>query len=534
MAPAGDRGGRPPHLRDASSTPRSRRSHATAETHEIPASWRGVAIAFSTPVRRLLTLGTLVAVTLAGCGGPVVRDLSPRRAPSTIDAATLPPDSFESLLPPLEAHDDLCAPDNDIDRVTEVFCRTPTPEPHGLAELMTLLGLDFKDPNGGNGVGGNPGFAILGHSSALTARKVSTILPTAFVFTPPVGGRVPQDYTFLAFDPGEHFVEVASNAPGPDGGLNLYLILFDQDCLTAPGGCTNADLFTPALTTGWKNLRVYEDSGDLANTVAGCPVCHDPQNSGERMLRMQEINAPFTHWFSSKTVGGSALLSDFHAAHGAAEDYGPIPAAMIDQSDPAMMARVITALGFEQPNAFDSAAIENEVCGSDTAQPWQNVPAGGSRTWDSLYEAAVAGTVIAPPYHDVKVTDPVKLAAMSSAYQQFLGGQTSELPDIGDVFLDDGLRDMGFAPKLGLDGKGLLAQTCQECHNASLDPEISRDRFRVDQLDRMSRKERDIAITRLGLGLETRFRMPPQLFRTITDAERQLMIDELRKDPTKH
>ena len=54
-----------------------------------------------------------------------------------------------------------------------------------LAELLVQLGLDFKDPNGGNGVGGNPAFALLGHSSALTARKVTTLTPTAFVFTPP-------------------------------------------------------------------------------------------------------------------------------------------------------------------------------------------------------------------------------------------------------------------------------------------------------------------------------------------------------------
>ena len=34
---------------------------------------------------------------------------------------------------------------------------------------------------------------------------------------------------------------------------------------------------------------------------------------------------PFTHWFSMQTVGGKALYDDFHKAHPAGEDYGPIP-----------------------------------------------------------------------------------------------------------------------------------------------------------------------------------------------------------------
>ena len=105
------------------------------------------------------------------------------------------------------------------------------------------------------------------------------------------------------------------------------------------------------------------------------------------------------------------------------------------------------------------------------------------------------------------------------------------LPDIRDVFLDDALRDMGFAPKAGADGKTLLAEMCQECHNANLDPTLSRDRFRVDQLDQMSRAERDLAIARIRLPLDTRLTMPPTLFRTVTADERQLMIDELSKDP---
>ncbi|HWL86166.1 MAG TPA: hypothetical protein VNO21_10210 [Polyangiaceae bacterium] len=52
------------------------------------------------------------------------------------------------------------------------------------------------------------------------------------------------------------------------------------------------------------------------------------------MLRMQEIAAPYTHFFWQGSAGGRALLADFHAAHGSSEDFGPIPASMIDKSDP--------------------------------------------------------------------------------------------------------------------------------------------------------------------------------------------------------
>ena len=102
------------------------------------------------------------------------------------------------------------------------------------------------------------------------------------------------------------------------------------------------------------------------------------------------------------------------------------------------------------------------------------------------------------------------------------GVQTCALPI-------SGLRDLGFAPKAGLDGSVLLQQMCRECHNANLDPTVSRDNFRVDQLSTMTRSEKDVAIARLELGIDTRLVMPPPLYRTITDAERQLMIIELQK-----
>ena len=80
-----------------------------------------------------------------------------------------------------------------------------------------------------------------------------------------------------------------------------------------------------------------------------------------------------------------------------------------------------------------------------------------------------------------------------------------------------------------LDGRALLAQQCQQCHNSRLDPTITRERFLVDQLDQMSRDEKDLAIARIQTSLDTRLTMPPPLFRLPSDADRAVMIAELRK-----
>jgi hypothetical protein len=489
--------------------------------------------------RRGVVVRVAVACLLsAGC----LQSLVPAHAtdaPEQIHSPILPGDIFETLKAPADAHDELCTADDmhpnfpdDADLLTRTFCQDKKPggkmpKPSSLAELLVQLGIDFKDPNGENGAGGNPGFALLSHSTALTARKVTTLTPTAFVFTPPpADGSKPSGYVFLAFDPGEQFVEVASHDPTADA-VNLYLVLFDQAC-SGTSSCTPTDLLTQRLVTGWSNVRAYESSTFLNNTLADCRQCHAPDDSQPLMLRMQEIEAPFTHWLSQDTDGGRALYADFRRAHFEDEDYGPIPAALVGKSDPAKMAQAVQAAGFGvQPNAFASAEIEAEVRARQVMQPALNAPGGWSATWQALYDRAAAGQFIATPYHDVKVTDPTKLEQMVAAWQKGRAGFA--IPDIRDIFFDDGLRDMGFAPRRGLDGRALLTQMCQQCHNAQLDPTITREKFLVDQLDQMSRDEKDLAIQRLQLPDDTRKAMPPVLFRTISDDERQSMIVELQK-----
>ncbi len=474
----------------------------------------------------------------------------PIDAHTTVLSPGIPANAFEELKPAAGAHAELCDPGDppdptfpdNADRITNRFCQDykpggVMPTPHSLHELLTVLDLDFKGPAGGNGVGGNPGFAILGHSSALTARKVSSITPTAFVFTPlGADGKPPRDYMFLAFDPGEPFVEVASFSPA-DQAVNFYIVMFDKDCTGSAAGCGPNDMLTPKQITGWSNIRIYESTTALNNTIADCRQCHigngrDVPDTGDPLLlRMQEIEAPPTHGFSAQTAGGLALLGDFHAAHGTVEDYGPIPAALIDKSDPALMADFIKVAGFgDQPNVFHSAAIEAEVTASAPRQPEVNVPAGVSATWRAAFDAATAGQFIPAPYHDVKITDPTKLAHMTELYMSYRTGAASTLTeDIRDVFLDSAMTELGFAPSPQMDGHALLVEQCQQCHHERLDPTISRERFLVDKLDQMSRAEKDLAIERITTPVDTRLTMPPPLMRTLTPRERALMIDELRK-----
>ena len=94
-------------------------------------------------------------------------------------------------------------------------------------------------------------------------------------------------------------------------------------------------------------------------------------------------------------------------------------------------------------------------------QPAVNVPAGDERRpGRRIYDTAVAGQFIATPYHDVKITDPTKLPTMTTAYTNFVPGSAADLPDIRDVFLDAGLRDMGFAPKTGAERARSCSRRC--------------------------------------------------------------------------
>lgn len=440
------------------------------------------------------------------------------------------PDMFENLPTGKEQLDRVCAR-GARDKVTTALCKGPSIT--SIDQLLSALGLGFEDrtASGDNGVNGNPGFALLGHSSSLVAREISAINPRAFVFTPPPGQpqRMP-GYVVVGFARGESFAEIAAEDPNTRT-LTFYLFKFQIPC-EETHSCKPGDTLTPAVERSWKGWTLYDDE-DLKNSIADCRHCHQPGGpSAPKILRMQELEDPWTHWFRNDRPGGIALFQDFLRAHGDKEDYGGIPAAVLQKADGRAMEDLVKGQGFAaQPNLFASEQIEEEVLASSSVQPQINTPSGKSPTWQRLFDAAVAGQFIPPPYHDVKVTDPDKLQFVTDAYKKFLGGATpaSELPDLRRVFLDEALEDMTMLPKKGLSGKQVLVQTCAQCHVPTLDQSISRAKFDVTRLDAMSKADKQNAINRLKLPASNRLHMPPGIMRNLTPEAEAAAIAELSK-----
>jgi hypothetical protein len=202
--------------------------------------------------------------------------------------------------------------------------------------------------------------------------------------------------------------------------------------------------------------------------------CHQPGGLGTpKFLRMQEIEPPWNHWLYRYTKGGFALAQDYMAAKGD-EDFVGIPSGSLMISNPGLLSSTVRQSGSTaQPNEFVSEDIEREVVESAATkgglQPYDNSIPGDSDTWDAIYARAKRGDAIPVPYHDVKVTDPAKLEAMTQAYVDYREGRLAreDLPDIREVYPDDPelLARMGFTTEPGLDGKGVLLQACAQCHN---------------------------------------------------------------------
>jgi mono/diheme cytochrome c family protein len=270
--------------------------------------------------------------------------------------------------------------------------------------------------------------------------------------------------------------------------------------------------------------------------VLDCAPCHQPAGPGTpKSLLMQELNNPWTHWFWDKSEGGRVLLDDYFAAKGD-EPFAGMSAQQIEAVDPNSITTLILLSSPGQVGSFDSASIANEIKLSAAVvggmQPFDNSIPGESATWRAAYERAKRGETIAVPYSNVKVTDPSKLARMSAAYRTYRLGElaASELPDLRDVFPDDPARraELGAATEPGLDGRGVLLQACSQCHQARLDPTLSRARFRAD-LEAMSRDERDTAIARMMLPESSPLAMPPARLRVLSEEARTRAIEALRE-----
>lgn len=406
------------------------------------------------------------------------------------------------------------------DMISAKFCAgTAAPTLTSIKDLEALLGLTMvPNPNNDPTLNPNVRITLNGESTGLGIRSVNQLAPRAFLATPGNANGSPNpSYQVMTFARGEPFVELVANDPAAQT-LRFFLIRFNPACEAAPGGCNFADLLTPTIESGWTGYSIYDDA-TIGNTTLDCMNCHQPGGPTTRkILRMQELANPWGHWFYPERPATLALMTDFHAAHPITEDYAGIPIANIDASRPFALERIVENNGFkQQPNVFDTLTINNEM-----------VASGQSATWNAMYAKAVAGTEIPVPYFAVP-QDSAKIATMIQAYKDTLAGTVprDQMPDIRDTVLDSALPDMSIRPKAGLDGKGIAVHMCTMCHNSRLDQTISRARFDIDNLAQMTRAEKDAAIARLQLPDTDRKKMPPVRFHVLSDAERDLVIQEL-------
>jgi YVTN family beta-propeller protein len=433
-------------------------------------------------VRAIPAMLAMLAIASAGCGA---NGEDPRRPTdwSKLPAAT----NVDVELAPLgtrqETLDRICARGR-RDGFAQALCGgSRRPEIRDLAELLALAGL-----------GEQSAFALTGNSTSLVAMSVSAINPRMLVF-PRVGANLkrPENMTAAGFVRGERFVELASR-DSTTGDLNFYLLAFEQACVYASGGCDLASVLSDEIERDWTAYSVY-DHDDLEATSFDCNSCHQPAGQGsKRILRMQELDSPWLHWFPQRFVqrtdSDRALTTLFADAHKHDAQYGGIAietiANALDEGSAAQLEALVRAEGHgEQPNPFDSVA------------------------WQARFDAHLRGDAIAVPYPDIDVTDEAKRDAAMRSYQDVVTGSAprASLLDLRDVFSDDVARMLSFVPQPGADGKTVLLQMCARCHDGRGNLALNKNKFNVRKLEEMTRAQKDLAIQRIAESGVTR--MPP-------------------------
>jgi hypothetical protein len=418
-----------------------------------------------------------------------------------------PTGEFEGLPYGRDQWNRLCAKQY-RDAISATFCAGDVPPTlFSITDLFKLL-TQGKNPSPLSEM------VMTGLSTGIGVRTVTPLNPRAFLMTSPnLDGTPNPSYMVMSFARGEPLVELVANDPAAQT-LRFFVLRFHPACESHPTGCNWADLLTPTIESGWTGYTLYDDD-TLKNSTIDCLSCHQPSGPGTpKILRMQELLFPWTHWFDIAAPG----LNVFRESHASSDLYA---GGLLPRMSPDLLQRLVMTNGFTmQPNLFDSTAIQDELARTGT-----------SPTWQALYDKAVAGQEIPPPFYGDLQTDPGKLAPMISAYNGVMSGTLARelLPDIRDTLLDSALADMSIRPKPGLDGRGILVHMCGRCHNSRLDQSLTRARFNVETLDTLSRAEKDAAIDRLLLPDDHHGKMPPVRFHTLSPEERDLAIAELAK-----
>ena len=433
------------------------------------------------------------------------------------------------------------------DRVRANFCGQGGAAPlvdfnqiKSLKELQSAVGLEF--PNIGNsrdansGANGNAAFAITGHSSSLVSKFTSAVNPRAIIFTPP--GNNSDDMVAMGFVRGEQFAELIARDP-ESGELKFFLVSFTQACNEnkddsgAKVGCSDTELLTEAIESNWTSITIHEDI-DLNNTIADCKRCHEVEVNGQKqkILRMQELEDPWTHFFRDNRDTGNELIDEFNAAHQVngnyvEQNFAGIPIEIFTFGDPEDLEDLTRqhSLPNAQPNQFLTEDIIDELDAEGT-----------SATWEDTYAGFASGEFIQVPFFRVSVLDPAKKAGLNSMYQN-LHANGVDLPkgtkDTAQFFSEEASIGMGLSFSEEDSPELLMIKACSSCHNLDRNQNISRARFTFDpanteaSLLQMGAAELLVAIERLQLPKDHLKLMPPRRSHVFSEAQIAKVVNYL-------
>ncbi len=438
--------------------------------------------------------------------------------------------------------------------VRDVFCTQPRPEVTSTQELLEALGLSFEGPGGkdaqlvwGNG---NPSWSVLGVTSALSRHTVNPVNPRVIVHTPIESYLEPTPgFVIYGFSRGEGFAEFITHDPVRDD-LDFFVFKFTYSCAD-PLNCTDEEIFGEQSESGWLDYTIYNDE-ELKNTHFDCRHCHQaplrlkPLN--RTSLNMFQLNSMWIHWmydnrhfrdWTDNPTGFGPFhesMQQYVRAHATpleplGETYAGVPDGAIYASRPKSLEALIEANGYG--NGFDSSAY---VANGSEIGLLQNGRARGmffGYVWEELYELSLHGLMIPPPGRGEEPFDHDKLLALIDDYSAYRNGETTEFPDITDVYNESILSAVGLRVHPGLSPPEILVHACSQCHHDGLDQDISRANYTLgpiargrpgtdlgDHFANLNSGQLVLIQERINLPEDHLQVMPPPRFRVLSSTER--------------
>ncbi len=399
--------------------------------------------------------------------------------------------------------------------VRDAFCGETRPEVTDSEQLLDVLGIPFDGPGGKNAQmgydGGNPAWTVAGHSASLSRRLINSINPRVIVHTPALNHLDPvPGFVATAFVRGEGFAEIITHDPVRDD-LDFFLFRFDYRC-SGPSlsfwdpeesryfertDCTDEERFSEQYESGWSNYTVYAGE-DLENTILDCLPCHESglrtSPTKRKSLLMFQLNSMWMHWlydnhhffnWTENPLGMGpfhAMLQQYIAAHATeqqplGETFGGIPRGALYASRPKALEDLVTANGYG--NGFDNTAYDPNGSENGLLDDMRALGMFSGYGWKEMYALNLNGLMITPPGRGEVPFDTLKLAKLIQSYGAYRRGETTEFPDITDVYAEVSLAAVGLRVHPGLSAPEILVHACSQCHHDGLNQEFSRSKFQI-------------------------------------------------------